>query len=71
MLGIQEFQEARQAGVQKLVDWFSSNDQFSNCEHLISILSSIVADESINCHNVHESVIHSLPKIIGNQFADV
>lgn len=37
----------------------------------MSVISGIVADESINCHNVHESGIHSLWKIIGNKFTDV
>ncbi|GBM91038.1 hypothetical protein AVEN_169575-1 [Araneus ventricosus] len=60
-----------EACLQKLVDWFSSNDPFPKYEHLLFIASSIVAHESINCHIAYEIGVYCLSKTVGNNFDDV
>jgi len=56
------------ADVQKIIEWFSSHDPFPQIPQIISIATSIVGDEKINCFNAYEVGLNSMQKIIGEKF---
>lgn len=70
--------DARLSRVQKddadvtiLLDWFSYHYPFPIGQFVMPISTGITGGEKIDCHKAFEKGIHSIAKIIGNNFSDV
>ncbi|GBM19706.1 hypothetical protein AVEN_79781-1 [Araneus ventricosus] len=57
--------------IKKLLEWFLLHDHFPVVEKIISIVSGVVGEEKINCHNARKVGITSMTKMFGQTFNNI